>query len=74
MSMVHNQRINGGIMKGRAPPLARLASENSASQVKPKLIRLNKNNPFFMLKQKKFNFLSFYVETKKISIFYVETK
>jgi hypothetical protein len=39
MSMVHNQRINGGIMKGRAPPLARLASENSANQMKPKLIR-----------------------------------
>jgi hypothetical protein len=40
MALVHNQRINGGIMKGRAPPLARIATENSASQIKPKLIRL----------------------------------
>jgi hypothetical protein len=39
MSLVHNQRINGGIMKSRATPLARLASENSAGLIKPKLIR-----------------------------------
>ena len=41
MTMVHNQRINGGsIMKGKAPSMSRLASENSmAQQLKPKLIR-----------------------------------
>ena len=42
MTMVHTQRINGGggIMKGKAPPMSRLASENSmAQQLKPKLIR-----------------------------------